>query len=319
MRILIYGAGAMGLYFAATLAQAGHDIHLKTRTPWPLSPGSQPEITVQRADGTQESASIASVFTDVSEHLGVDAVLIATKAWQVPGIVEELHGKIPGSALLLTVQNGITAPEHCVRALPENPTVASTCVVIVERKNPQTVHLLGREAQLTVGEFHAGSSVDNLLRVQDMFDGTPVEITPTNDIHRALWKKLALIASYGGVGAVSQLTVGQTRSHDSTRNLVLEAIQETAKVAHAHGVTFTEQDVQDTFAIYTDVFAPGTTSSMQRDLAEGRPSELDDQVGEIVRRAEAGGVDAPVQNFLYRVLKAREEIAKLISFAIHRE
>ena len=302
----------MGLYFAATLAQAGHDIHLKTRTPWPLSPGSQLVINVQRADGTQESVSIASVITDVPERIDVDAVLIATKAWQVPGIVEELDGKIPTSAILLTVQNGVTAPEHCARALPENPTVASTCVVIVERKSPQTVHLLGREAQLTVGDFHTGSSAESLDHVQDMFDGTPVEITPTNDIHRALWKKLALIASYGGVGAVSHLTVGQTRSHDSTRNLVLEAIQETAKVAHAHGVTFTEQDVQDTFAIYTDVFAPGTTSSMQRDLAEGRPSELDDQVGEIVRRAEAGGVDAPVQNFLYRVLRAREEIVRNI-------
>lgn len=121
MRILIYGAGAMGLYFAATLAQAGHDIHLKARTPWPLSAGSQPEITVQRADGTQESVSIASVFTDVPDSLDVDAVLIATKAWQVPGIVEELDGKIPASAVLLTVQNGITAPEHCARTLLENP------------------------------------------------------------------------------------------------------------------------------------------------------------------------------------------------------
>ncbi|MFW0169200.1 ketopantoate reductase family protein [Rothia sp. P4278] len=310
MNIMIYGAGAMGLYFAATLAQAGHDIHLKARSPWPLATGSQPEITVQRADGSQESVSIASVFTDVTEQLDVDAVLIATKAWQVPGALEELDGKIPSSALLLTVQNGITAPEHCARTLPKNPTLASTCVVIVERKSPQTVHLLGREAQLTVGEFQAGNSSDGLSRVQDMFERTPVEITPTSDIQRALWKKLALIASYGGVGAVSQLTVGQTRSHDSTRNLVLEAIQETARVARAHGLTFTEQDVQDTFAIYTDVFAPGTTSSMQRDLAEGRPSELDDQVGEIVRRAEASGVDAPVQNFLHRVLRAREEIAR---------
>ena len=53
-----------------------------------------------------------------------------------------------------------------------------------------------------------------------------VELVPVADVQRALWKKLALIASYGGVGAVTGLTVGQTRADEGTRSLVWEAIEE---------------------------------------------------------------------------------------------
>ncbi|MEV8165599.1 ketopantoate reductase C-terminal domain-containing protein [Rothia kristinae] len=115
-----------------------------------------------------------------------------------------------------------------------------------------------------------------------------VELVPVADVQRALWKKLALIASYGGVGAVTGLTVGQTRADEGTRSLVWEAIEEVRTVARAHGVEFTEEDAAEVFAVYADGFAAGTTSSMQRDLAAGRPSELEDQTGTVVARAGPG-------------------------------
>ena len=82
------------------------------------------------------------------------------------------------------------------------------------------------------------------------------------------------------------------------------------EVARAYSIDFTDQDIEDTFAIYTEGFDSATTSSMQRDLAEGKPSELDDQVGEIVRRAQSVEVHPPAQDFLYQALKTSEEIAR---------
>ncbi|MCA1170189.1 MULTISPECIES: ketopantoate reductase family protein [Rothia] len=137
-----------------------------------------------------------------------------------------------------------------------------------------------------------------------------VELVPVADVQRALWKKLALIASYGGVGAVTGLTVGQTRADEGTRSLVWEAIEEVRTVARAHGVEFTEEDAAEVFAVYADGFAAGTTSSMQRDLAAGRPSELEDQTGTVVARAGQVGVAVPMRGFIYRTQSAREAIAR---------
>lgn len=304
MKVLVYGAGAMGLYFAGRLAQAGHEIYLKTRSEW-----GEPTLTLQSPHQTNEVVALSGIFTEVPESLDVDVVILATKAWQISDVVKDLRGKISSGAAILTVQNGITAPENASEFLEESSIVASTCVVIVQRTAPGVVKLLGHEAKLVAGEFVSRNG-KGLSTVIDLFKNTPIEVTGTDDIRRALWKKLALISSYGAVGAVSNLSVGQTRSHESTRQMVRDSMDECAQVARAHGVDVTESDIADIFAIYTDGFEEATTSSMQRDLAEGRPSELEDQVGEVVRRAHTVGVEAPTQNFMYRVLLAREEIAR---------
>lgn len=304
MKVLVYGAGAMGLYFAGRLAQVGHEIYLKARTEW----GGN-SVTVQTSEKSDEVVPLAGIFTELPDQLDVDVVILATKAWQIAEIVQDLRGKIPSDAAILTVQNGIAAPEKASELLEEAPIVGSTCVVIVQRITPGVVNLLGQEATLVAGEF-TSSDGEGLSAVTELFENTPIEVTGTNDIRRALWKKLALISSYGAVGAVSNLPVGQTRSHESTRQMVLDSMNECAEVARAHGVGITQDDIADIFSIYAEGFEEGTTSSMQRDLAEGKPSELDDQVGEVVRRAHAIGVKAPTQNFMYRALLAREEIAR---------
>ncbi|WP_346846187.1 2-dehydropantoate 2-reductase [uncultured Rothia sp.] len=306
MKILVYGAGAMGLYFAATLTKNKHAVYLKARKQW----NATNEITVHKPGETNQTIQLAQVFEHLPHKLDVDLVIIATKAWQVHEVVKDCQRKIPSSAIILTFQNGISAPENVVEVLQENPVVASTCVVIVKREEPGTVSLLGHEAKIVIGDFTEETGQDYLSKVSKAFEGTPIDIQKTEDIHRALWKKLSLIASYGGVGAVSHLSVGQTRSHATTRSLVYRAIKECAEVARAYSIDFTDQDIEDTFAIYTEGFDSATTSSMQRDLAEGKPSELDDQVGEIVRRAQSVEVHTPTQDFLYQALKAREEIAR---------
>lgn len=296
----------MGLYFAAALAKNKNTVYLKARTKW----NDTNEITLRNSGEPDETIQTTEIFEQLPSNLDVDLVIIATKAWQVREAAKDCYEKIPSSATILTFQNGISAPEYVTEILQENPVIASTCVVIVKRDNPGTVGLLGHEAKLVVGDFKESDRQGYVDKVIEAFAATPIEVQKTQDIHRALWKKLSLIASYGGVGAVSNLSVGQTRSHATTRSMVYDAIKECSEVARAYSINFTEQDIKDTFAIYTDGFDAATTSSMQRDLAEGKPSELEDQVGEIVRRGQAVNVKTPIQEFLFQALKAREEIAR---------
>lgn len=308
MDVLIHGAGAMGLYFAARLQQAGHRVHLVGRTVWDAAPRVQ--IATEDAEETVE---LTRVSEQVPEDAAPDLVILAVKAWAVPDVLAELAARVPADTPILTLQNGITAPEHASSVFPQAPVVATTCVVIVQRTEPGCVSLLGREAQLTAGVFASGAVADGprqLALVEGLFKDSGVELVPVDDVHRALWKKLALIASYGGVGAVTGLTVGQTRSFAPTRSMVYEAIEEVRAVAKAHGVRFEPGDVEEAFAVYTDGFAAGTTSSMQRDLAMGRPSELEDQTGTVVARAGQTDVDVPVHEFIYRTQSAREAIAR---------
>jgi len=307
VKILVYGAGAMGLYFSARLAQAGHHVVLKARS-------SAPDAKVHLFNaGRTETVSGITVVSEI-DAADFDVVLIATKAWQVGDALRDLQGRIQNGTPLLTVQNGIDAPEVARHLFPASPVIATTCVVIVKRTAPLTVELIGGEATLSAGLFdEVGTDSGVAERVLEALNQSSVTATLAKDVQRALWKKIALIASYGGVGAVSGVPVGVTRAHPETRSMVRAGIVEVASVAHAYGVTFTSEDVDEVFSVYTDVFNPSTTSSMQRDLASGLPSELADQNGAIVARAAHVGVATPTHSFILNSQLPRERQARLDS------
>ncbi|MCF3138245.1 ketopantoate reductase family protein [Paenarthrobacter sp. AR 02] len=307
MNILVYGAGGMGLYFSARLTQAGHSVVLKARS------STQDAKLHLFTEVRTETISGVSVVSEI-DPVDVDVVLIATKAWQVEDALLELRGKINNGTPLVTLQNGIEAPEIARRIFPASPVIATTCVVIVKRTAPLAVELIGGEATLSAGLFdEVGIDTDIAERVVNAINESSVTATLAQDVQRALWKKIALIASYGGVGAVSGVPVGVTRTHPETRSMVRDGIVEVASVAQAFGVTFTSDDVEEVFSIYTDVFDPSTTSSMQRDLASGLPSELADQNGVIVARAANVGVATPIHSFILNSQLPRERQARLVS------
>ena len=161
--------------------------------------------------------------------MDVDVVLIATKAWQVEDALRELQGKIKNATPPVTLQNGREAPDRPAH-FPASPVIATTCVVIVKRTAPRAVELIGGEATLSAGLFdEVGADTGIAKRVVDAINESSVTANLAQDVQRALWKKIALIASYGGVGAVSGVPVGVTRTHPETRSMVRDGIVESPR------------------------------------------------------------------------------------------
>ena len=86
---------------------------------------------------------------------------------------------------------------------------------------------------------------------------------------------------------------------------------EVVAVAAAHGVTLSPDVITRTTAFLQHLPA-GPTASMQRDLMDGRPSELDAQVGAILRLAHQKHVATPVNTFIYHCLLPRERLAHAV-------
>ena len=86
-------------------------------------------------------------------------------------------------------------------------------------------------------------------------------------------------------------------------------MEEIAALARARGITLAEEVVRDSLA-FLDRLPPGTTSSMQRDMAAGRPSELEDLCGAVVRMGREAGIATPANAHLYAVLLPQETRAR---------
>ena len=109
-----------------------------------------------------------------------------------------------------------------------------------------------------------------------------------------------------GVGAISGKTIGEFREEPEARAMVEGAMREVVAVAAGHGVELRSDIVERTLRFLDGLPAEGT-ASMQRDLLEGRPSELESQNGAVVRLGGEAGVPTPVNLEIYQRLLPFEE------------
>ena len=99
---------------------------------------------------------------------------------------------------------------------------------------------------------------------------------------------------------------GVIRSDPNWRTQILKAMEEIYTLAHARGINLPPDSIV-TVMRAVDALPEDATSSMQRDIAAGKPSELEAQNGAVVRMAHEIGVDVPTHTLIYETLKPLED------------
>jgi 2-dehydropantoate 2-reductase len=120
-----------------------------------------------------------------------------------------------------------------------------------------------------------------------------------------MWQKFMLITPWSGLGAVSRAPIGVLLEQPETRNLLSEAADEIYRLGLARGIALPADSVAKTLETLEGI-PPNSTTSMQRDLVRGRPSELDAQNGAVVRLAYEVGMDMPLNRFFVYSLRSLE-------------
>ena len=307
MHIVIFGTGGVGGYIGGRLAQAGNDVTFIARGE---------HLAAIRANGLQVK-SIAGDFTVTparatdrpAEIAGADIVLCCVKSWQVAGVVEQIRPLLGPETVVIPIQNGVEAHTILAEALGSGRVLPGLCKMICMIEAPGRIRHAGIEPYLAFGQpdGNIGSLVEKAETAFARVQGLSVEVS--RHIIRELWLKFMIIAPWSGVGAVSRAPIGVFRSISQTRELLREAITEIFNVAWANGVDVTEESVEATMR-FMDQAPAGGTASMQRDIMEGRPSELHEQCGTVVRFGEKAGVPTPVNRFIYHALLPQEAKAR---------
>jgi 2-dehydropantoate 2-reductase len=134
-----------------------------------------------------------------------------------------------------------------------------------------------------------------------VFEQAGVRIEVPSDIQRALWEKFLLVTSFGGMGSMTRAPLGVIRAAPETRQLLEGCMQEVRAVAEARHVALPDTVVADSMTL-VDSLAASVTTSLQRDIADGKPSELEAWNGAVVRLGREAGVATPLNAFIYHCL-----------------
>jgi 2-dehydropantoate 2-reductase len=306
MRVAVVGAGAVGSYFGGTLARAGNEVVFLARGK-NLDALQEQSLRVDSIKGDFEIKVRAAAST---QEIGpVNLVLVAVKAWQVPEVAATISPLLGPSTVVVPLENGVEAPTQLASALGADYLVGGLCKIIAFMAGPGHVRHIGAEPSVTFGELDANSERQRLHELREVFiqAGITCEIPP--DIMVAMWEKFIFIAPLGGVGAMAGVPFGAFKTPGPLRTQLEAAMREMADVARALHVNLPEDTVAKTMS-FVDTLQPEGTTSMQRDISAGRPSELDAQNGAVVRLGRAVGVRTPTHEAICAALAPREESAR---------
>ena len=306
MKIAIYGAGGVGGYYGGVLARTGHDVALVARGAH-LSAIRRSGLSVLSPAG---DFRVRHAFaTDDPGEIGpVDAVIVAVKSLHLPAVRDGIGPLLGPETLVVPLLNGVDAHDALLPAVGRARMAKGLTRILSEVSRPGEIRHVGVEPYVAMAEWDGGASprVEALVSALSGA-GVLAEIPP--DIDAAIWLKFAFVCSVGGVCAVCRMPVGPVRSLPASRDLLRRAMQEIAAVGKARGVALPDDTAARALAI-ADSFPPEGTSSLQRDIAAGVPSELDAWSGAAVRLGADSGVPTPVHSFIYSALLPGEMEAR---------
>jgi len=306
MRIAVFGTGAVGGYFGGRLAQAGEDVVFIAR-------GEQLRAMLMdglRVDSIKGDFLVKPVHVteNPAEAGKVDVVLLGVKAWQVLEAAQAMRPLIGPETFVVPLQNGVEAPSQLAAVLGSQHMLGGLAKIISLIVRPGHIRHAGAEPYIAFGELDNRLSERGEQLLQAFVRaGVAVEIPP--NIQVALWDKFLFVVSLGGVGAVTRAPIGVMRSVPETRQILEQAMHEILAVAWARGITLSKDVVGKTMA-FVDSLPPIGTTSLQRDIMEGKPSELDAWNGAVVRLGREFGVSTPLHEFIYHSLLPLELLAR---------
>jgi 2-dehydropantoate 2-reductase len=308
--IAVVGAGGVGGYLGGRLAAAGYDVRFLARGE-NLAALRRSGLRITNGAGDLSVPQVRAA-EDPQEIGKVNFVLLCVKTWQLPAAIDALSPMLDEDTSVVTVQNGVEAPEQVAAKIGRSRVLPGTIRVVATMVGAGEVRHFGPPGALGFAEWDSSVS-SRVGRLREVLRDASVTVTEPSDIWADLWAKFLLVVPIGSVGAATGgATIGELRSRAGTRRMLIAGMRETYDTGMGLGIPL-PGDAVDTAIGLMDRQPPDITSSLQRDILAGRPSELEAWTGAAVRLAGRAGRTAPVHEMLYELLAAR--VSRMASHA----
>ncbi|MDP9303329.1 MAG: 2-dehydropantoate 2-reductase [Actinomycetota bacterium] len=300
MRVCVIGAGAIGSLFSAHLAKVA-DVLVLTRRKEHAQELNDRGLQVS---GRHDFTARVTATADPDELSEFDVGIIATKANGVEDAAASLAGRFP-AATIMTVQNGLGA-EEIVHRHGEWPLISAVTFMSGTKHSDTHVEYI-LDTPTWLGPYGA-TPFDRVAELARLLVESGLEAEALPDLRPAQWSKLIFNATVNGVAALTGLPHDAHFAAEGTESdlghLVHALVDEGKRVAVAEGVVLHD----DPWEMNVLATRRGSAHypSMLEDVEARRPTEVELINGTLVREAERHGVDAPLQNAVYRLVAARE-------------
>jgi 2-dehydropantoate 2-reductase len=302
MRFAILGSGAVGGYYGAKLAQAGHDVTFIAR-------GAHLQAIRERGLEIRSPAlGDLTVRARAEEDTGkvgrVDTVIVAIKAYDNATALPLVTPMLGPETSVLTLQNGVDSVDELAARVGEEAVIGGTTYIATALTAPGRIEQTGTHRRIVFGEVFGPLPrlSDRVRRIHDAFMGADIQSEAVADGRVPIWEKFIFLVPLAGFTGAARLPIGPLWADPMIRERFLDACREVERLARAEAVPVAG-DVIERVSRYIEGIPGSMRSSLLIDLSQGRRIEVEALQGAVVRRAARACVAVPIMSTLYAVLK----------------
>jgi 2-dehydropantoate 2-reductase len=304
MKVAIVGTGAMGSVYAGLLAAAGHEI-------WAIDAWRE-HVEAMRTKGLHlegisgDRTVKLHATTNAAEAGPCDLVILATKAMHVDAAARTIPPLLRDDTPVLSIQNGLGGPDTAAAVLGRSRIMVGVVGGFgASMRGPGHAHHNGMEL-VRLGELD-GPITERLKKVEALWSGAGFRVKLFDDIDQLVWEKLLCNCAYSGLCGITELTIGDIMADPDLSKLSAACATEGFQVAKKKGIKL---GFDDPVAYVRDFGSkiPKARPSVLLDLMARRKSEIDVINGSIPRVGAEVGVDAPVNDTVTRLVRAKERV-----------
>lgn len=299
MRIAIMAAGAVGGYFGARWAAAGHDVVFIAR-------GAH--LDAIRRNGLKVESPLGDLHlknvnaTDDAASAGtVDAVLFAVKLWDTEKAGELTRPLVGPRTRVITVQNGVDSVERLAPILGGDAVIGGSTYVVAVIAAPGVIRHGSNRGIINCGRLD-GRRDDLLAQHVTALQAPGMQINLLDEMHTELWKKFVMLAGTSGATAGTRRPLGEILADEDMRRFFHALMAEAAAVGRAAGANLPDNLADERLRAAKE-FPAGMRASMANDLNAGNRLELDWLGGKVSTLGRKFGVATPANDAVYAMLK----------------
>jgi 2-dehydropantoate 2-reductase len=206
--------------------------------------------------------------------------------------------------MVLPLQNGADNADKLLTILNSENVIAGLCRIVSKIEAPGIINHFAYEPEIIFGEVN-NKRTERIIKLKGVFDTALFKNSISSNIQLDIWRKFLFITTISGIGALTRSVLGDIRENEFLRQKMMDTAGEILKIANKKGVALSNTDIDKTFYII-DNLDFDTTSSLQRDIMEGKPSELINFNGYIDNQGIDLEIDTPANSFIYNCLLPNE-------------
>jgi 2-dehydropantoate 2-reductase len=298
MRIAAMAAGAVGGYFGARLAAAGHDVHFIARGKL-LEAIRSRGLIVESTLGDLHLKN-AQATADPNDVGPVDVVLFAVKLWDTETAAEFARPLVGPQTRVITFQNGVDSVERIAPILGDNAIGGSAYIASV-MKEPGVISHTSQFARMVCGRID-GRADDKVEAFAEAARQAGIDIATTPDMNLQRWQKFTFLVGLSGATAAMRQPIGPILADATTREFFHDLMREVVAVGRAKGVPLAP-DFADTQFKFAQTAPPTMKASLAHDLERGNRLEVDWLAGKVAALGRELKVPTPANAAVHAVLK----------------